>query len=190
MKKYLLVALAALTLSGCLSRLPLPNTVESVTLPDTKKQPQQSACEEVPQPPKIQQLDWLRSLQPLVNQMLEAKGVTAGSILLVDTIKNNTNGVLQTSKATSALYTALMSNSTFSVLPEARLTSARQGLGLSSEDSFSSRSKAIGLARIVNAKYLLYSVFSGDAKSPTLDMQLMLVQTGEIIWSGNDTVEP
>lgn len=189
MKKYLSVALAALTLSGCLSRLQPPDTVESVTLPDTKEQPQQPAREVVPQPPKIQPFDWFRSLQPLVNQMLEAKGATAGSLLLVDSMKNNTNGALQTAKATSALHTALESNPTFSVVPEARLTSARQALGLSSEDSFGSRSKAIGLARIVNAQYVLYSDFSGDVKSPTLDMQLMLVQTGEIVWSGNDTVE-
>lgn len=190
MKKYLSVALAALTLSSCLSRLQQPDTVESVTLPDTKEPLQQPASEVVPQPPKIQPFDWFRSLQPLANQMLEAaKEVTTGSLLLIDSIKNNTNGALQTTKATFALHTALESNSTFSVVPEARLTSARQALGLPSEDSFSSRSKAIGLARIVNAQYVLYSDFSGDIKSPALDMQLILVQTGEIVWSGNDTIE-
>ena len=97
----------------------------------------------MPQPSKIQPFDWFRSLQPLVSQMPEAKGVTAGSLLLVDSMKNNTNSALQTAKVTSALHTALESNSTFSVVLEARLTSARQVLGLSSEDSFDSPSKAI-----------------------------------------------
>ncbi len=46
----------------------------------------------MPQPPKIQQLDWLGSVQPLVGQMLKADGVTAGSVLLLDSVKNNTNG--------------------------------------------------------------------------------------------------
>ncbi|MGP2979486.1 penicillin-binding protein activator LpoB [Serratia marcescens] len=194
MKKYVLVALAALTLSGCLSRPPEPDQPPPVTVePDQPKppveQPQPPTTEPVPQPPKIQQLDWLGSVQPLVGQMLKADGVTAGSVLLLDSVKNNTNGSLQMGKATAALYKALASNSTFSVVPEAKLTSARQTLGLSADDSFGSRSKAIGLARIVGAQYVLYSDVSGDVKSPALDMQLMLVQTGEIVWSGNGAVK-
>jgi uncharacterized protein (TIGR02722 family) len=193
MKKYLFVALAALTLTGCLSRPPEPEqpqppvTVEPVTPPI--EQPQLPVSEPVPQPPKIQQLDWLGSVQPLVNQMLKADGVNPGSVLLLDSVKNNTNGALQTAKATSALHKALASNQTFSIVPEAQLVSAKQTLGLSADDSLGSRSKAIGLARIVSAQYVLYSDVSGDVKSPTLDMQLMLVQTGEIVWSGNGTVK-
>ena len=195
MKKYVLVALAALTLSGCLSRPPEPDqplppvTVEPDQPNPPVEQPQPPTSEPVPQPPKIQQLDWLGSVQPLVGQMLKADGVTAGSVLLLDSVKNNTNGSLQMGKATAALYKALASNSTFSVVPEAKLTSARQTLGLSADDSFGSRSKAIGLARIVGAQYVLYSDVSGDVKSPALDMQLMLVQTGEIVWSGNGAVK-
>ncbi|MEH0870024.1 penicillin-binding protein activator LpoB [Serratia liquefaciens] len=193
MKKYLFVALAALTLTGCLSRPQEPEqpqppvTVEPVTPPI--EQPQPPVSEPVPQPPKIQQLDWLGSVQPLVNQMLKADGVNPGSVLLLDSVKNNTNGALQTAKATSALHKALASNQTFSIVPEAQLVSAKQTLGLSADDSLGSRSKAIGLARIVSAQYVLYSDVSGDVKSPTLDMQLMLVQTGEIVWSGNGTVK-
>lgn len=197
MKKYLVVALAALTLSGCLSRPPEseqpPATVEPakppvVVEPPQQPQPQPPIGEPVPQPPKIQQLDWLSSVQPLVNQMLKADGVNPGSVLLLDSVKNNTNGSLQTAKATSALHKALASNQTFSVVPEAQLATARQTLGLSADDSLGSRSKAIGLARIVSAQYVLYSDVSGDVKSPTLDMQLMLVQTGEIVWSGNGAI--
>lgn len=197
MKKYLVVALAALTLSGCLSRPPEPEqppaTVEPakppvVVEPQPQPQPQPPIGVPVPQPPKIQQLDWLSSVQPLVNQMLKADGVNPGSVLLLDSVKNNTNGSLQTAKATSALHKALASNQTFSVVPEAQLATAKQTLGLSADDSLGSRSKAIGLARIVSAQYVLYSDVSGDVKSPTLDMQLMLVQTGEIVWSGNGAV--
>lgn len=195
MKKYLWVALAALTLSGCMSRSPEPEqpqppvTVEPVTPPAPVEQLQPSTSEPLPQPPRIQQFDWLGSVQPLVNQMLKANGVTAGSVLLLDSVKNNTNGLLHTAKATSALHKALASNSAFSVVPEVQLTNARQMLGLSSDDSFGSRSKAIGLARVVSAQYVLYSDVSGDVKSPTLDMQLMLVQTGEIVWSGNGAIK-
>lgn len=191
MKKYLFVALAALVLTGCPSRPPEPQQppviVEPVPQPEPKPQP--PAPEPVPQPPKLQQLDWLGSVQPLVNDMLKTDGVSTGSVLLLDSVKNNTNGALQISQATAALHQALASNQTFSIVPEAQLASAKQTLGLSAEDSLGSRSKAIGLARIVNAQYVLYSDVSGDVKAPVMDMQLMLVQSGEIVWSGNGNVK-
>lgn len=191
MKKYLFVALAALVLTGCPARPPEPQqpsvVVEPIPQPEPKPQP--PAPEPVPQPPKLQQLDWLGSVQPLVNDMLKADGVNSGSMLLLDSVKNNTNGALQIAQATVALHQALASNQTFSIVPEAQLASAKQTLGLSAADSLGSRSKAIGLARIVNAQYVLYSDVSGDVKAPTIDMQLMLVQTGEIVWSGNGDVK-
>ena len=65
---------------------------------------------------------------------------------------------------------------------------AKQQLGLSPQDSLGTRSKAIGIARNVGAHYVLYSSASGNVNAPTLQMQLMLVQTGEIIWSGKGAV--
>lgn len=191
MKKYLFVALAALVLTGCPSRPPEPPQPPVVVEPEPQPEPkpQPPINETVPQPPKIQQLDWLSSVQPLVAQMLKADDVTPGSVLLLDSVKNNTNGALQIGKATSALQQALASNRVFTLVPEAQLVSAKQSLGLSAEDSLGSRTKAIGLARIVNAQYVLYSDVSGDVKSPTMEMQLMLVQTGEIVWSGNGEVK-
>ncbi|PVZ87971.1 penicillin-binding protein activator LpoB [Serratia sp. S1B] len=193
MKKYLLVAFAALVLTGCPSHPPEPVappvTVEPEPQPEPKPEPLPPSTEAVPQPPKIQQLDWPGSLQPLISQMLTADGITPGSVLLLDSVKNSTNGSLQIAQATSALYQALASNSIFALVPEAQLASAKQTLGLSAEDSLGLRSKAISLARIVNAQYVLYSDVSGDVNSPQLEMQLMLVQTGEIVWSGHGDVK-
>lgn len=189
MKKYLFVAMAALVLTGCPSRPPEPPQPPVVVEPQPEPEPQPPTGEPVPQPPKLQQLDWLGSVQPLVSQMLQAEGITPGSVLLLDSVKNNTNGALQITKATSALYQALASNQTFTLVPEAQLVTAKQTLGLSAEDSLGSRSKAIGLARIVGAQYVLYSAVSGDVKSPVMEMQLMLVQTGEIVWSGNGDIK-
>lgn len=180
---------AILALSGCVSHLQKLDIIKLVPLSNLKKQPQKITSEVVPQPPKIQQFDWFIRLQPLVDQLIAAKEVTAGSLLLVDSVKNNTNGILQTAKATCTLRTAIESNPTFILVPEARLINARHALGLSLEDNYSSRSMAVLLARIVNAQYVLYSDFSGDVKLPMIDMQLILVKTGEIIWSGNNKVK-
>ncbi|MFM1313639.1 penicillin-binding protein activator LpoB [Yersinia enterocolitica] len=191
MKRYLSVALAALVLTGCITQPPVepttpPVTIEPVTPPVPETPPQ---VDNVPPPPKMEQsIDWAASVEPLVAQMVNSNDVANGSILLLDSVKNNTNGRLQTAKATSALHQVLSSNKKFVLISPQQLAVAKQTLGLSEEDSLGSRSKAIGLARYVSAQYVLYSDVSGDVKSPTIEMQLMQAQAGEIIWSGNGPV--
>lgn len=187
------VVLLALILAGCVNEQQQPQKPAPVE-PVQPTQPVQPPvepppAETVPQPPKFQSINWDASVSPLIAQMLKADGVTAGSVLLADGVKNSTNGSLQISKATAALHTALDNNTQFTLVTPQQLTTAKQTLGLSAEDSLGSRSKAVGLARIVGAQYVLYSNVQGDVKTPSLQMQLMLVQTGEIIWSGNGVVQ-
>ncbi|WP_455818098.1 penicillin-binding protein activator LpoB [Pseudomonas cerasi] len=186
------VLMLALLLSGCLlkqQRTEQPAPVEPVQPPVTvPEQPKAEPGQTVPPPPKMQSLNWPASVSPLVAQMLKTDGITPGNVLLVDNVKNSTNGSLQSAKATAALQAALKNNSQFTLVTPQQLAVAKQTLGLSAEDSLVSRSKAVGLARYVGAQYVLYSNAEGDVKSPTLQMQLMLVQTGEIIWSGSGAV--
>ncbi|MDI9221672.1 penicillin-binding protein activator LpoB [Pantoea sp. EA-12] len=187
--------LFALMLTGCVVKQQTPAPVEP-TQPTTPTQPEQPPTppvpppENVPQPPKLKTINWSASVQPLVANMVQSAGVNPGSVLLVDRIKNSTNGALQSDKATDAIQSALANNGKFTLVTSDQLAQAKQALGLSADDSLNSRSKAIGLARNVNAQYVLYSNAQGDVKSPTLQMQLMLVQTGEIIWSGNGIAQP
>ncbi|MGK3123339.1 penicillin-binding protein activator LpoB [Candidatus Pantoea formicae] len=187
--------LFALMLTGCVVKQQTPAPVEP-TQPTTPAQPEQPPTQpvpppqNVPQPPKLKTINWSASVQPLVANMVQSAGVNPGSVLLVDRIKNSTNGALQSDKATDAIQSALANNGKFTLVTPEQLAQAKQTLGLSADDSLNSRSKAIGLARNVNAQYVLYSNAQGDVKSPTLQMQLMLVQTGEIIWSGNGIAQP
>ena len=187
--------LFALMLTGCVIKQQTPAPVEP-TQPTTPTQPvppptqPQQPPETVPQPPKLKTINWSASVQPLVANMVQSAGVNPGSVLMVDRIKNSTNGALQSDKATDAIQNALANNGKFTLVTPDQLAQAKQALGLSADDSLNSRSKAIGLARNVNAQYVLYSNAAGDVKSPTLQMQLMLVQTGEIIWSGNGVAQP
>ncbi|MDN4624351.1 penicillin-binding protein activator LpoB [Pantoea agglomerans] len=181
--------LMALILTGCVVKQQQPAPVEP-TQPVEPVQPVPQAepvpqPQPVPQPPKLVTINWDASVQPLVAQMLQAASAEPGSVLLVDRVKNSTNGALQSEKATAAIQNALNNNGKFTLVSADQLAQAKQTLGLSPDDSLNSRSKAIGLARNVNAQYVLYSNARGDVKAPTLQMQLMLVQTGEIIWSGN-----
>ncbi|WP_312052535.1 penicillin-binding protein activator LpoB [Pantoea brenneri] len=186
--------LMALILSGCVVKQQQPAPVEPTqpTEPPVQPVPQPEPMPQpqpIPQPPKLKTINWDASVQPLVAQMLRAASAEPGSVLLVDRIKNSTNGALQSEKATDAIQNALNNNGKFTLVSTEQLNQAKQTLGLSPDDSLNSRSKAIGLARNVNAQYVLYSNAQGDVKTPTLQMQLMLVQTGEIIWSGNGVAQ-
>ena len=200
--RYLTVAALALVLTGCISTEQVPAPVEPVnpdqgtvvtppptvpSLPDIEviEQPEPT----IPAVPTVRTYAWSSAIHPLVNKMLQADGVTPGGVLLVDSINNQTNGSLQTGSATEALVNALANNRTFTLVSAQQLSLAKQQLGLSPQDSLGSRSKAIGIARNVGAQYVLYSNASGNVNTPTLKMQLMLVQTGEIIWSGNSAVQ-
>ncbi|QWA12843.1 penicillin-binding protein activator LpoB [Sodalis ligni] len=193
MKKFTFVVLAAMVLTGCLTRPPeqqQPAPIEPAQPVPSQPPVSVPPPATVPAPPTIRTLDWQGSVAPLVQQMLTVKDIAPGSMLVVNTVKNNTNGTIQTAKATDAIYNALASNGKFTVVAQPQITAAKQTLGLSTDDSLESRSKAVGLARYVNAQYVLYTDAGGDAKAPDLEMQLMLVQTGEIIWSGKGSVQP
>ncbi|HCN98219.1 MAG: penicillin-binding protein activator LpoB [Leclercia adecarboxylata] len=208
--RYALVTAFALFLSGCISRTEQPPApVEEVkpgaeqpvqptqpvpTVPTVPSVPAQPGPiehqEESAQPaPRERHYDWNGAMQPMVNKMLQAQGVTAGSVLLVDSVNNRTNGSLNAGEATETLRNALANNGKFTLVSAQQLSVAKQQLGLSPQDSLGSRSKAIGIARNVGAQYVLYSSATGNVNSPALQMQLMLVQTGEIIWSGKGAVQ-
>ena len=82
-------------------------------------------------------------------------GTSAGSVLLVDSVNNRTNGSLNAGEATETLRNALANNGKFTLVSAQQLAVAKQQLGLSPQDSLGTRSKAIGIARNVGAQYVL-----------------------------------
>ncbi|MCE9899512.1 penicillin-binding protein activator LpoB [Raoultella terrigena] len=207
MCRYALITALAIFLAGCVGQRQEPAPVgEAQPKPEQPAQPavptvpgipavpaQPGPIEHEQQPtqptPRVRHYDWSGSVQPMVGQMLQAGGVNAGSILLVDSVNNRTNGTLNAGEATEALRNALTGNGKFTLVSQQQLGVAKQQLGLSPQDSLGSRSKAMGIARTVGAQYVLYSNATGNVNSPELKMQLMLVQTGEIIWSGKGAVQ-
>lgn len=207
--RYALMASLALILAGCAVReQPAPVDTANPQQPQQPAEPQQPvptvpSVPTIPQQPgpiehggetpaqptpRVRHYDWNGAAQPLVGKMLQTGGVTAGSILLVDSVNNRTNGSLNSGEATTALRNALAGNGKFTLVSAQQLSVAKQQLGLSPQDSLGSRSKAMGIARNVGAQYVLYSNATGNVNAPTLQMQLMLVQTGEIVWSGKGAV--
>ena len=207
--RYALIASLAMFLAGCAVReQPAPVDTANPQQPQQPTEPQQPVPtvpsvptipqqpgpiehqdQESAQPaPRVRHYDWNGAVQPMAGKMLQASGVNAGSILLVDSVNNRTNGTLNAGEATTALHNALEGNGKFTLVSQQQLGVAKQQLGLSPQDSLGSRSKAMGIARNVGAQYVLYSNATGNVNSPVLQMQLMLVQTGEIVWSGKGAV--
>ncbi|CDH07279.1 putative fibronectin-binding protein (fragment) [Xenorhabdus bovienii str. oregonense] len=187
MKRILFVILSAMFLASCNLPIQSPAPVTPVK-PEKKTEPQVQPSDKVPQPPKIQSINWNGTVQPLIAQMVKANGVETGKVLLVDTVKNNTNGSLRALQVTDTITDAVSRKQLFQIVPKKQVRSAQQALGLSSEDSLGLRSKSIGLARYLSADYVLYSVVSGSNDQRNIEMQLMLVKTGEILWSGSGDV--
>lgn len=209
--RYALLTTLAMLLAGCITDqqpAPVEQAGGGATQPAQPQQPQQP-IQGVPSVPTLPQqpgpiehpdqngqptprerhYDWNGAVQPMVGKMLQASGANAGSVLLVDSVNNRTNGSINTGEATEVVHNALANNGKFTLITAQQLAVAKQQLGLSPQDSLGTRSKAMGIARNVGAQYVLYSNATGNANAPSLQMQLMLVQTGEIIWSGKGAVQ-
>ncbi|AGN88198.1 MULTISPECIES: penicillin-binding protein activator LpoB [Enterobacteriaceae] len=211
--RYALLTTLAVLLAGCISdqqpapvdqaggagtpqqptpvqpQQPVPEVPSVPTLPQQQPGPIEHQDQTGQPAPRERHFDWNGAVQPMVGKMLQASGANAGSVLLVDSVNNRTNGSINTSEATGVVRNALANNGKFTLVTEQQLAVAKQQLGLSPQDSLGTRSKAIGIARNVGAQYVLYSNATGNVNAPALQMQLMLVQTGEIIWSGKGAVQ-
>lgn len=198
--KYGTTLLVALILSGCAinsSQSPAPveaghgdqsSTAPTITSPTDNTNQVAIQPLPVPEPPKLLSINWTETVQPLLTRMQNTPNISSGSVLLVDRVKNSTNGHLQAETAIDTINSILINSGQFQLITAQQLAQAKQGLGISVNDSLNSRGKAIGIARNLNAQYVLYSSARGNIKQATLQMQLMTVETGEIIWSGSTPV--
>ncbi|WP_063656660.1 penicillin-binding protein activator LpoB [Candidatus Arsenophonus triatominarum] len=191
MRRIFQLIVVTFILVGCssiTSKKPAPVITIEPTEP-TEQPTTPTSSDTVPQLPKVKTVDWSTAVIPLAHQLVQAQGVESGKVLLIDSIKNNTNMSIQSMQATDAIIEAVNNQNVFKLVPQDVVANARKALGLSQEDSLVTRSKAIGLARYVQADYVLYSVISGNQQQSEIGMQLMAVQTGEILWSGSNRIE-
>lgn len=197
-RPYLPSLLIALLLSGCAMQAPEPEqeTPQQAIPPVlTKPLPAMPHASELEYPdamlsvPKTRDYNWDNVIHPMINNLLQATTNMAAGVLLLNAVNNLTNGALAADKASEVLYNALAGNRKFTLASTQQVLAGRQQLGLSSQDKLASRSKALSIARSVGSQYLLYTTVSGSAETPSLQMQLLLVQSGEIIWSDTGAVQ-
>ncbi|MGP1923765.1 MAG: penicillin-binding protein activator LpoB [Arsenophonus sp. NEOnobi-MAG3] len=189
MRRIFRLIVIIFTLVGCssiTSKKPVPVVTIKATEQPTKQPTTAMSPDTVPQLPKVKTVDCSTAIISLANQLVQAPGVESGKVLLIDSIKNNTNISIQ---STDAIIDVVNKQHVFKLVPQYVVANARKALGLSQEDSLVTRSKAIGLARYVQADYVLYSVISGNQQQSEIKMQLMAAQTGEILWSGSNYIK-
>ncbi|WMY95556.1 MAG: penicillin-binding protein activator LpoB [Arsenophonus sp.] len=138
---------------------------------------------------KEKKINWLQIIMPLTNELKKVADIQFGKVLLINPIKNNTDLQIPLLQVSNIIVNLINDHNTFKLIPEYILINARKILGLSEEDSLITRSKAIGLARYLQADYVLYSVISGNQKNKKFEMQIMNAHTGEIFWSGSNHIE-
>lgn len=182
--KYVLPICMLLLLVGCQTSNPISKPAENspskVKPVEPEKPPE---VEPIPEPPKLHNLNWLASLQPLMTQLAALSSTETGQLLLADGVRNATNGSIQSGNANTVLSQQLSGLQRFTLINSQQLALAKQALGLSANDNLRSKAKAMALARNLQADFVLYTTVTGDVKNAIISMQLMLVSSGEIIWS-------
>lgn len=137
-------------------------------------------------PPQIvKTIDWSSILSPLVNKILQSStSVEGNKILLISDIQNRSGDYLATNQVDQTLHRLMNNQNLFAVADRQSIIQAKQALGISVDDKLVSRSKMIGLAKTMNAGYVLFTTLY---KSPSendvadLSMELLSTQTGEIL---------
>lgn len=164
LNRYAVVAALAIFLSGCVAQREPAPVDEVKPVPEQPAQPQQPVPvvptvptipqqpgpieheDQTAQPaPRVRHYDWNGAMQPMVGKMLQADGVKAGGVLLVDSVNNRTNGSLNAGEATETLRNALANNGKFTLVSAQQLAIAKQQLGLSPHDSLARAAKRLAL---------------------------------------------
>lgn len=184
MKKILLLALAIL-LAGCQSindMLPAQNggkTTAPIVEPEIVEPPIVVAP-----PPKQYRVNWQPAINALISSLLTVDtSESSGNLLLIGQVRNQTNRHMPTQEIESLLISKLMNANKFMLIPSDSLYEAKQVLGIAADDNLITRSKLIGLARYVHADLILNTTLAGSAEKPSINMQLMLTNSGELLWS-------
>lgn len=142
-------------------------------------------------PSVINIIDWKPVILKMLQEVFFFENINNNNVLLVNVIKNNTNGKIQTHKITNLLINCIIENvKKYKVIRIEQLYFAYRKLGVFPEDSINSYGFSIDIAHYLKADYLLYSIVYGDVLHPIVELQLIFVKTGEIISVVNtDVVE-
>lgn len=133
-------------------------------------------------PSTISVIDWKSCMLKILQEVSFFDCIHSNSVLLVNIIKNNTRESIPVHKITNLLIHSILENTTkYQVIRIEKLYSVYRKLGIFPENHINSYNFSIDIANYCQANYVLYSVVYGDLLHPNIELQLILVKTGEII---------
>ncbi|WP_294611984.1 hypothetical protein [uncultured Gilliamella sp.] len=136
-------------------------------------------------PPIVKKTDWNSILSPFVNKILQPSSVYDGNkVVLISDIQNRSGDYVVTSQVDEVLHQLMANQNIFSVADRQSINQAKQALGISSDDKLVSRGKMIGIAKSINAGYVLFTTLyqlPSENHDANLAMELLSTQTGEIL---------
>lgn len=138
-------------------------------------------------PPLItKKTDWNTILSPFTNKLINDSSSLndENKVLLISDIQNRSGDYLINNQIDEALHQLMNKQNKFTVASRQSINQTKQALGISPDDKLVSRGKMIGLAKSMNAGYVLFTTIykiPTENNDANLSMELISTQTGEIL---------
>ncbi|OCG43456.1 hypothetical protein A9G28_03940 [Gilliamella sp. Fer1-1] len=152
--------------------------------PVDETQSSDTAVIEMP-PQIVKQTDWHLILSPFINKLANTSLASSDNkLILISDIQNRSGDYLASNQIDEALHQLMHKQNTFTVVNKQVINQAKQTLGISADDKLVSRGKMIGLAKSINANYVLFTTIykvPDESHGADLAMELISTQSGEIL---------
>ena len=138
-------------------------------------------------PPLItKKTDWNTILSPFTNKLINDSSSLndENNVLLISDIQNRSGDYLINNQIDEALHQLMNKQNKFTIASRQSINQTKQALGISPDDKLVSRGKMIGLAKSMNAGYVLFTTIykiPTENNDANLSMELISTQTGEIL---------
>ncbi|QCI22802.1 hypothetical protein [Buchnera aphidicola] len=130
-------------------------------------------------------LNFDSTTENIISEILKSKNIfiANNTLFFIDLLKNETDMFIDTKKLTDSIKNKIIKkNHTISFLKKEIIEKNKKELGVLKNKNTLDTSTALLLSRNNHAKYYLYSCISGKNKLFSLEIKLILVKTGEIVF--------
>ena len=180
-KRIVVTSAIAFVLTGC----HLLDNKDDIMTPPVIINPTDGDVIETP-PLITKKTDWNTILSPFTNKLINDSSSLndENKVLLISDIQNRSGDYLINNQIDEALHQLMNKQNKFTVASRQSINQTKQALGISPDDKLVSRGKMIGLAKSMNAGYVLFTTIykiPTENNDANLSMELISTQTGEIL---------
>lgn len=180
-KRIVVTSAIAFVLTGC----HLLDNKDDIMTPPVIINPTDGDVIETP-PLITKKTDWNTILSPFTNKLINDSSSLndENKVLLISDIQNRSGDYLINNQIDEALHQLMNKQNKFTIASRQSINQTKQALGISPDDKLVSRGKMIGLAKSMNAGYVLFTTIykiPTENNDANLSMELISTQTGEIL---------